>query len=160
MNTAKYSISLASLFLLLTSSCFAEKKAAENKEIRSPNGYTATFQEGKEEGSGTTIIKNKKGEIIARIADTSPVSFSPVADILLVKERMADDDTRQFLLNIGAGEFKKKGSRLDYVFGSRYVTKARWSKDGKTITLVNYPGTSDKAEETFVVAKVLKDKGK
>ncbi|BDS07069.1 hypothetical protein NT6N_21090 [Oceaniferula spumae] len=143
------------LLLLLTSYCMAGSK---EKVHRSPNGFTATFIVGKEEGTGTTVIKNKEGKEITRIAGAYPMSFSPVSDILLLKEIAADDDTRQYLLDIGAGELKKKGKRMDYVFGSRYVTSARWSKDGKTITLVNAPGITDDAEEIITVADVLKKK--
>ncbi|MCP5536887.1 MAG: hypothetical protein H7A51_11735 [Akkermansiaceae bacterium] len=147
----------AFMILMLPSFCLADAKD-ENQVFRSPNGFTATFIGQKGEGPGATIIKNKDGKEVARIASVYPMSFSPVADILLVKECAADDDIRQYVLNIGAGEYQKKGRRTDYVFGGRYVMSAKWSKDGKTITLVNRPGLADLAEETFNVAELLKGK--
>jgi len=48
------------------------------------------------------------------------------------------------LLNVSKGEYNKDGkSRLDYVIGGRYVVKAEWSKDGKTLKLISAEGLGE-----------------
>jgi len=115
----------------------------------SPGGYSFAIGEGKKPGV------SKNGKFFAHLPSVTPISFSPVADILLVNEKGEDDDLRCYLLNIGAGEFAKKGSRLDYVFGGRYFTSAKWSDDGETITLFYHPAAGIE-KESFKVSEVLK----
>lgn len=103
--------------------------------------------------NGTVLRRGAK--VLATIPNTHPISFSPTADILLLKETGEDDDLRQYLLNVGKGEYAKEGSRGDYVFGSRYVTSASWSKNGKSLTLHNAPGLTENDAETFTVADLL-----
>ncbi|MGJ8657012.1 MAG: GDSL-type esterase/lipase family protein [Akkermansiaceae bacterium] len=126
-----------------------------NDPLTSPTGFKATFVPLPAEGQGLTEIW-KNGEKIATIKDAKPIAFSPTSDILLLKEHAPDDDTKPYLLDIGKSQFTIKGNRQDHVFGSRYVTSAKWSPDGTTITLTNAPGMSAKDQETFKVADLLK----
>lgn len=123
--------------------------------IESPGGFLAEFVRLDGEGEGKTIIWKKRIKV-AEIPSARPVSFSPKEDILLLAEYAADDDLRHFLLDLGSGEFKKEGNRLDYVFGGRYVKGATWSDDGKTLTLLYIEGLASKTKEEFSVEEILK----
>lgn len=126
-----------------------------SRRLKSPGGYTAKFVKLPGEGKGKTVI-SKDGKNVAEIPRSSPRSFSPTADVLLVREYFADDDCRHYLLDIGNGEFEIEGRRLDYVFGGRYVREAIWSADGKELTLRYREGMSDRKPETFKVKELLK----
>lgn len=130
-----------------------EKEKVEREVFTSPSGFTATL--AIENNLALTVIKDKEGKVLAKIKGVDPMSFSPVDDILLVKELTDGDDSRQYLLNIGAGEFTKKGKRTEYVFGGKYVTEARWSSDGKTIILVNIGGIAEEVEDSFKIADYI-----
>lgn len=136
---------------------FCSGPAKVNVCVSSSGVYTAiAIPTQGAEGEGKTIIK-KGNRVVAELPLVFPVSFSPTADILLVREWAPDDDCRHYLLNIGAGEFFKKGNRLDYVFGKRYVERANWSSDGKTITFHNSPELTEfpYQEETFTIEDFL-----
>jgi len=125
--------------------------------VRSPSGIIAhylRFGRGEAELQARTFIE-KDGAVIATIEGVRPVSFSPVDDILLVQEVALDDDLKQYLLNIGKGQYKREGGRMSYVFGPRYVTKAVWSKDGKTISLYSGLGGENTAPKVYKVADLL-----
>jgi hypothetical protein len=125
--------------------------------VQSPSGLIAhylRFGRGEEDMQGRTFIE-KGGSVIATIEGVKPVSFSPVADILLVQEVALDDDLKQYLLNIGEGQYKRTGGRMTYVFGPRYMTKAVWSKDGKTISLYSGLGDENTAPKVYEVADLL-----
>jgi len=130
-----------------------------NKLMKDPltsvGGFKAKFIKLEGEGEGKTEIW-KDGKKVAEIASAGPVSFSPVADILLLREYGADDDLKQYLLNIGKGEYAMQGSRLKYVFGSRYMTSSAWSADGTKLTLTNATDMTDKPTEVFKVNDLLK----
>ncbi len=123
----------------------AEEPKSSHKKVASPGGYIAhsfltTNADGEPEGR---VLIEKDGRVIATIKGVFADSFSPKADILLVKEAIADDDLRHYFLNIGEGEFKKEGDRASYVFGSRYATKSAWSDDGKYVVLFDFPGITE-----------------
>ena len=100
----------------------------------SANGITAEFVTLAGEGRGKTVIF--RGEkMLFDVANARPISFSPSNDILLLREYSSDDDLQLFLLNIGAGEIKKEGPRIDYVFGGRWGDITTWSSDGGTLQI-------------------------
>ena len=72
-----------------------------------------------------------------------------------MREAVADDDLRHYPLNIGAGQMTRTEPRLQYVFGSRFVTRAEWSADGKFIVLFDHPGITDTPPEVISVADKL-----
>jgi hypothetical protein len=146
---------LAISLLLCAGNSLGEEKAAERKLLQSPGGYRAEFVPLEGEGEGKILILKGK-LLVAEIPNSKPVSFSPKADILLLAEHAPDDDLQHFLLDLGKGEIKKEGNRLDYVFGGRYVKEARWSDDGKMITLLYYEGLASQEEKKFSVEKLLK----
>lgn len=123
-------------------------------EVVSKAGYTATSVPTGEEGGADTVIL-RDGKVLASVRDAAPVSFSPDGKILLLREAMADDDCRHFLLNVGAGEFRKDPEkRMRWMIGGRYVTSAKWSDDSTKVTLITgdaFGGGSD----TFEVAKFV-----
>lgn len=123
--------------------------------LQSPSGFRAEFVKLPGEGEGMTVIW-KKGQKITEIPNSRPLSFSPAAEVLLLAEYAPDDDLRQYLLNIGEGEVSKEGSRINYVFGGRYLDSATWSADGKTITLHYHDSLSELRSETFKVRHLLK----
>jgi hypothetical protein len=126
--------------------------------VRSPSGIIAhylRFGRGETELQSRTFIE-KDGAVIATIQGVKPVSFSPVDDILLVQEVALDDDLKQYLLNIGKGQYRRTGGRMTYVFGPRYVTKAAWSKDGRKISLYSGLGGESTAPKVYKVADLLK----
>lgn len=89
-----------------------------------------------EEATMKTVI-TKNGRLLATVEDSRPVSFSPDGRILLLAEAAPDDDCRHFLLNIAAGEYQKDWEKWrKWKIGSRYHSKARWSADSKTVTLM------------------------
>ena len=133
------------------------KVSSSHQSVTSPGGYIAhSFRFATKDGDpeGRVLIE-KDGQIIATIVGVQAVSFSPTSDILLVREAVADDDLRHYFLNIGKGQFTRKGDRTSYVFGSRYVDKAKWSANGKQVTLSDFPGISDAAPVTINVADKL-----
>ena len=146
---------LVSLILLAASGGIAEEEARGKDPLQSLGEYRAEFVPLEEEGQGKTVIW-KGVEKVAEIPDSRPVSFSPVEDILLLVECAPDDDLQHFLLNLGDGEKKKEGRRLDYVFGGRYVKGAEWSRDGKILTLFYIEGLGDRGKEEFSVEELLK----
>ncbi len=122
---------ILTLILALLASGFT----ASADEIESAAGYRATPVENGDEGGRDTVI-TREGKVLASVRDAAPVSFSPNGEVLLVREAMPDDDCRHFLLNLKAKEFRKDPeTRLEWVIGGRYVTKAEWSEDGKFLTL-------------------------
>ena len=135
------------------------KAAPESSYMKmvSPGGIIAHyFQFTTEEGEGEgRVLIEKQGSVIATLTGVRPVSFSPTADILLVREDFGDDDLRHFLLNVGAGQYQRTEERNEYIFGSRYVRKATWSKDGKTITLLNDPDADDQGPTVISVEKMV-----
>jgi hypothetical protein len=137
-----------------------EVKAAPESSYRkmvSPSGLIAHyFQFITEEGEGEgRVLIEKQGAVIATLTGVRPVSFSPTADILLVREDFGDDDLRHYLLDVGAGQYQRTEARNEYIFGSRYVSKATWSKDGKTIVLVNDPDATDEVPTIISVEKMV-----
>lgn len=135
----------------------------EGEETTKPGPPVPKFGGGVRSRSGLFAIPTNNGTVIRRgskvlatVPNSHPISFSPTADILLLKETGQDDDLRQYLLNVGKGEFEKDAPRGDYVFGSRYVTSASWSNNGKTLTLHNAPGLTENDTESFTVAELLK----
>lgn len=127
------------------------------RKVESPGGFIAHYLrfQGKEgDFEGRTMIE-KEGLVIGVIRGARPVSFSPTEDILLVVEDYADDDLRHYLLKVGEGQFSRKDKRERYVFGSRFVAKAEWSKEGKFLTLTDHPGITDQGSETIKVADQL-----
>lgn len=125
------------------------------KPVTSKLGYVAVKANPSqpEEGAVDTVIK-KDGKEVARIPNARPVSFSPDGGILLLAEAAPDDDCRHFLLNVADGE-KPKPFGKRHRIGGRYVEKAEWSKDGKTITFTNNKDLSDTPVETITVADQL-----
>jgi hypothetical protein len=147
-------LTLLTISLIFGSTGNGEEKSPKTKMLESPSGYRAEFVALEGEGEGKTLIWKGK-LVVAEVPDSKPISFSPKQDILLLAEHAPDDDLRHFLLNLGEGEFKKKGERLDYVFGGRYVKGAKWSADGKTLTLLYIEGLASKPQESFDVGKLL-----
>jgi len=127
-----------------------EEKFQKHLVIESPSGINARFFKFSGEGNGKTFIE--KDEIIITTLDhAQPISWHPRKDILVVKEYSADDDNRCYILNIGAGEYNKKGKkRKNYIMGSRYVNRVKWSKDGTKVTLYS---TFTEDEDTYEIAK-------
>ncbi len=140
-----------------TNALVPEIKKLMKDPLTSVSGFKATFVPGEGEGEGMTEIW-KDGKKVASIPDSRPMSFSPVGDVLLLAEHAPDDDTKQYVLDIGKGESAMKSSRLEYVFGGRYVESATWSNDGSSITLHNHPDLGAVKKETFKVADLLKRK--
>jgi hypothetical protein len=146
---------------LLVSACGVkteEKPVSAAKTVHSvisPGGYKATaIPNPAAEGEGSTLLT--KGESrFGELPSAYPVSFSPVADILLVREWVAADDTRHYLLNIGAGEMQKPTGSPHRVFGGRYVKAVHWSPDGEKITLYYHEDLAGLASETFHVNDLL-----
>jgi hypothetical protein len=58
-------------------------------------------------------------------------------------------------LDIGAGQFKRSEARSNYVFGSRFATKAVWSDDGMFLVLFDHPGITEQAPTVIAVADAL-----
>ena len=134
-----------------------EPPTSSYASVRSPGGFIAhslrfTNADGEPEGR---VFIEKDGRVIATIPGVRAVSFSPKQDVLLVREEVADDDLRHYLLNIGAGQYSRPEPRLDYVFGSRFVTRAEWSEDGKWLVLFDHPGVSESPPEVIKVADNL-----
>ena len=155
-------IALLSIFSLSPSFADHHQKKttpvqSSHQKVQSPGGFIAhsfrfAIDDGEPEGG---ILIEKDGQVVGTISGARAVSFSPTADILLVSEAVASDDLRHYLLDIGKGQYTRKGERKNYVFGSRYVAKAKWSADGKQITLSDFPGISDAAPVTIKVADKL-----
>ena len=76
--------------------------------------------------------------------------------LTLLREAMADDDCRHFLLHIAAGEYRKDPlTRMEWVIGGRYVTSAEWSADSRFVTLMTaeeFGGGEEKVEVAKQVA--------
>lgn len=126
-----------------------------SEELVSKAGFAATaVPNGEEAGFDTVIVKN--GKVLASVRDAKPVSFGPDGTVLLLREAMADDDCRHFLLNLAAGEIRKDPEkRMRWMIGGRYVTSATWSDDGTRVTLVTGDAFGG-GSETFEVAKFVK----
>lgn len=155
--TSTLSLILSTGFVaaLVMGVCLPGASAAEKKGVQSKLGYEAVSVDPAEpeEGARDTVIK-KEGKEIARIPNAKPISFSPDGGILLMRDAAPDDDCRHFLFNVAAGEKSKPFGKRKRI-GGRYVEKAEWSKDGKTITFTNNKKLSDVAKETITVADHL-----
>lgn len=135
--------------------CLPFASAAGKDPVHSKLGYEAVSVDPaeREEGARDTVIK-KEGKEIARIPNAVPISFSPDGGILLMHDAAPDDDCRYFLFNVAAGEKSKPFGKRQRI-GGRYVKKAEWTKDGKTITFTNKKELSDIPVETIAVADYL-----
>ena len=135
----------------------AKPTPSSHKSVRSSSGLIAHYfklQTGDVEPEGLILIE-KEGRVIATIKGARPVSFSPVNDILLVVEDVADDDLRHYFLNIGAGQYSRNDEREERVFGPRFVSKATWSDDGKYLVLFHVPGIVDAPPASVTVSEHL-----
>jgi len=148
----KRMIILLVIIAVLTSACIAARKpkkeemTAKHLMLKSPSGLKARFFKLSGKGQGKTFIERDE-IIIATLEHAKPISWHPKMDILLVKEYTGSGDDRCYLLNIGEGEYSKKGKRrYQYVMGDKYSNKAIWSKDGTKVTL--YSTMNDK-ESTY-----------
>lgn len=140
--------------MVVTSVCIAARKpnkeemTAKHLMMKSPAGMKARFFKLSGKGQGKTFIE-KDEIIIATLEHAKPISWHPKMDILLVKEFTGSENDRCYLLNIGEGEYSKKGKRRSlYVMGDKYSNKARWSEDGMEVVL--YSTMSDK-ENTYKI---------
>lgn len=125
--------------------------------VTSPNGIHAhylrfTTDEGDFEGQ--TFIE-KEGRVVATLKGVRPISFSPTQDVLLLREDVADDDLRHYLLDIGAGQYALTIERNEAVFGSRYVARTEWSEDGRHLVLFDAPGLTDAPPQVITTAEHL-----
>ena len=120
--------------------------------LESPTGIKARYYQY---GEGRSKMFIEKDTIVmARLKNVRPMSWHPKMDILLVKEDGVDDDNRCYLLNIGEKEFSKGDKdRQEYVFGSRYVNRVKWSKDGTKVILIS---TFMDYEKEFDISKYTK----
>jgi len=125
--------------------------------LASPSGLVARYIPSSEEGVGKTEVW-KAGFKITEIPNSRPIAFSPVTDILLLKEQAADDDLQLFLLNIGKKELVKMDKRSEYIFGGRFFESASWSNDGAKITVKYISSMADVAERIFKTEKLLQKK--
>lgn len=145
------------VFACLCSALLSARDAAEPVAMASEAGFVATAVANGEEGGRDTVI-SRDGKVLASVRDAAPVSFGPDGTILLLREAMADDDSRHFLLNLGAGEFRKDPEkRREWVIGGRHVTRAEWSAEGRTVTLTT-PDAFGGGSEMFEVAEYVEGK--
>ena len=127
------------------------------ESLRSVGGYIAhylRFTNEDQDLEGRLFIE-RDGVVVAVVNGVRPVLFSPTEDVLLVREDIADDDLKHFLLDIGAGQFSRTEERASYVFGSRFVDRVEWSDDGKHIVTFDYEGTTGAAPSVVSVAEML-----
>jgi hypothetical protein len=130
-----------------------EKGIAPGEEVvTSASGLVAMSEKpaGGGEGVWDTVIR-KDGQMVLRIPNARPVSFSPAGDVLLLADAAADDDCRHFLVRPSAGakvpEFGKRKS-----VGGRMVTGHKWSEDGRSLTLLS-AGDGDAVGKEEIVAE-------
>lgn len=135
-----------------------EAAPKKNHEKKRDAKFKAEFIPLPGERRGVTEI-TKNGLVVSRVEGVRPLSLNPQGTVLLVAECYADDDNRQYILRLEKGEFIKKGSRLKYIFGGRYVVKATWSRDGKKITLYNSPALAEKEVEVFAAGVLRTNEG-
>ncbi|MCE1248560.1 MAG: hypothetical protein LWY06_18130 [Firmicutes bacterium] len=111
--------------------------------IKSDSGLTARFFHFSEKGNGKIFIERKE-VVIATIQNAMPISWHPTEDILVVKEYRGTDDDRCYILNIGAGEYKKDpADRSSWILGDPHCNRVKWSKDGSSFTLYSSYGSKE-----------------
>lgn len=87
-------------------------------------GYTAADAEG----AGATLLCGEGIENVV-VRGALPIAWDPAGGRLLMREAAADDDLRHFVLDVGAGEFEKRGSRMDWILGERADRFTAWRGD-------------------------------
>jgi hypothetical protein len=87
-------------------------------------GYAAADLEGV---SVTLLCGDGSRTVLVRGA--TPVAWDPAGSRLLLREAVADDDLRHFVLDVARGEFEKRGDRMQWILGERGDRFSGWRGD-------------------------------